>query len=163
LSVDNSDNPIGVTSAFSIIWDGDGLGLGSGPNGAFDITEGGTNDGFTIRFAAPISQQLGLGFEVADPDGGSSVFDPTLLLSAGTAGDAFLPFADFTGTVDFEKLNSVTLFLTADVAGLEGLIDYVSATPDSSPPPPLPVPATIPLVMLGLLHLAVARRQSRSK
>lgn len=139
----------------TVVWDG----MGSTGIGGLDLTDSGTNDALILDVISADASLI-LTFTVRDTFGAIA----SLTQSAAETLDeplslAFL-FSDFSGSVDFTSLDSISLTLSGTAAALDATIDLFYAG-STQPVAAVPVPAAGLLLAGGIAALGVAKRRKR--
>jgi len=121
--------------------------------GGVDLTDGGASTGFEIKVDY-LAAGLNLALQVWDNGSTASASLSSLLL-----GTNFVPFADFTGTVNWASIDAIQMVISYPAAAVGQAyiaeIDYIRT--NSS----VPEPATLALFGLGLAGIgAVWRRRT---
>jgi len=149
-------------SMTTVVWSAGTFGLNDPGIGAGDIIGGITNpnQGLLVNIPDPLIGAMNLSFELVS---GSSVGPASSFqtyVEDGFSGDVFLPFPE-AGGAELTDLFSITMFVTSPNIGFQGTIGSVQATQEPVGPAPVPVPATFPLVCIGLAALTMAKQGSR--
>ena len=155
-------NDTGVTGDVLITWDGDDsptvldpLGLGG-----VDLTSGGFNDAFRLDVLTSDLAGLQLTIHVHTDAGNSSSQSITIgtAVNGGLMQD-FL-FTNFTptagGGADFANVGAIQLYVTGP-AEIDATFDLVGVLDTT----PVPVPASLPLMVAGLAGVALVSRSRR--
>jgi MYXO-CTERM domain-containing protein len=139
-----------ATSGSAILtWDGNGAGLASA-----DLTDGGTSSFFTFDILSIDQGNVTLVLTVVD---GSAATGSRTVTGAGVGTQQF-DFTSFSGSPDFEDIESITLEIQGEDAS-DLVLDQLFTSGDLNAPP-APEPSTLGLALLGLAALGrVARRK----
>jgi len=117
--------------------------------GGVDLTLGGTLNGIGVVIDF---DDLPVDIQIEVTDGSANTGN----LTKTTSGGIFLPetegfeFSDFSGAVDFEDVETITLWIDAKFGGTDLQIDFIESTT-------VPEPAL--LALFGIAGLAVAGRK----
>jgi len=154
LAINNTSDMFSKTT---VTWDA--LGIGLDDVGAGDITGGSPKGRLLVGLLDPLIGTMLLRFELVhgDPAPTSATAHIETEIPDGYAGGTVeLPFADFTvGTgFDWTSLFSITMIVTSPDDGFSTVIRYVKA---------VPVPATLPILVLGLMAMVLAGKQSHRR
>lgn len=173
----------GVTSTTTtMLWDGNGGGLSAGEkdnqqgqgNSSFDgdITSDNTNDGLLVGLPGAMIGAMDVTLNLRSGSGSGALSSLSMgVAGLGGFGDLFFPFVDFVGTAILTELFSIEMIITdttvaavtPDVTAstpavhFDALIGFVKAAPDPNrPSTPVPLPATLTLLMIGFAAGRVA-------
>lgn len=143
---------INVFGNTKVHWDGQAnANLASSGLGNIDLTDGGVSTGFEIKVDDLVGG-LNLALQVWD-DGATA----TASLSSVLLGTNFIPFTDFTGSVNWESIDAIQMVVSYPAAVANTIyyaeIDYIKTRGS------VPEPATLALVGLGLAGLGAVRRK----
>ncbi len=145
LNINNADD---ATTSLLVTWD---------DMASTDLTDTGQANGFFLGIPVPIDNRLNVTFTVM---GGGNTGSITQMFPDGASGnDFFVPFAGFSGSIDFEAVTSIVMALTSPDDGFDGSIEFVETRPT---PPVVPVPGTLALLGAGLVGFAARRRMKRA-
>ena len=148
-----------VTSKVSVLWNRGGFGLAGA-----DITDSGSNTGFSVGLQDAISGLLTIDFLLSSKvSEETSISTASVELDSGAAGNVFVPFGAFvprssSGGADPANVFSIQMELTTG-AGFMGNISSVKAIPERDLPTAVPLPATLSLLMIGLIGVRFTGRR----
>ena len=162
--------PAGESSNVNVTWAGyEAVGLNNRILDFGDITGGGTNQGLLVGVPTQIVGAMNLQFDLVSGTEQTSTATLKKELPGGFSDGVglFFAFDDFARDAEFDltELFSITMSIVlptsgepASHEGLNALLTFVTATADPNADP-LPLPATFPLISIGLAGLTFARRR----
>jgi hypothetical protein len=121
----------GTSGHFNILWDGDFDGTGS--NNYVDLTDAGASNSFLIKVT---NNDLGVRLNFDVTGNGGTLATYSQLVSPGTTGDVYFPFASFTNSSVFQQAESIELYSSNEPGDLDFTFQFFS----SATPPPVGVP-----------------------
>ena len=152
-----------MASKVSVLWNRGSFGGGFGLGGA-DITDSGSNTGFSVGLQDAISGLLTIDFLLSSGvSGPTPTSKASVQVDSGASGNVFVPFSAFvpsssSGGADPANVFSIQMDLFTD-AGFMGIISSVKAIPERDLPTAVPLPATLSLLMIGLIGVRFTGRR----